>query len=93
LVRRAVFETEGFCAFGLQVGSQLVVDARRPSGVAARAPTINTAPRECSTGYRTPRTVPRRVEISAVCCEPSVSADSEVIVTSLLSLLSLPHNP
>lgn len=54
-------------------------------------PTIKTAPRAPSTGYRTPRTVPRGVEISAVCRNSPVSAGSEIIVTSLLPSPSPPH--
>lgn len=91
LVRRAVSEAEALRASDLQTGSQLVIDARRGGDVAARAPTINTASRAPSTGYRTPRNVPRGVEISAVCLKPPVSAGSEVVVTPLLLSSSPPH--
>jgi hypothetical protein len=84
LVRRAVFEAKNLRTSGLQTGSQLVVDVRRSVMSPPAPPTINTAPGAPSTGYRTPRTFPRGVEISAVCCESPGSAASEVIVTPLL---------
>src|SRR4028119_1319695 len=55
------------------------------------APPPSTPPLVPSTGYRTPRNVPRGVEISAVCFKPPVSAGSEVIVTPLLPSSSPPH--